>query len=63
MIFSHSRRLKKTIGISGNHFIISYEFTLFANVPDYLKAARSIIKKNYGYFKMSKKNPVSPRGS
>ena len=55
MIFSHSGRFldkKKTIGISGNLFRISSEFGLFANLPDDLKAARSIKKK--GYFKISK---------
>ena len=35
----------KAIGISGNLFLISSEFGLFANLPDYLKAARSINKK------------------
>ena len=35
----------KTIGISGNLFIISSAFGLLANLPDYLKAARSL-KKN-----------------
>ena len=56
MIFCHSGGFLdyKTIGISGNIFIISSEFGLFSNLPYYLKAARSI-KKNDGYFKMSKK--------
>ena len=34
--------LLKTIGIFGNCFIISSEFKLFANLPDNMKAARSI---------------------
>ena len=46
--FSHSRMFldkKKGTGISWNLFIISSEFRLFANLPDYLKAVRSIKKK------------------